>query len=334
MTVLIYENFATESVVIEGLVRSGSLAEMTTQAGLASMTAALLMRGTELRSFEEIYDALESVGAELAFGSGYHNTSFSGQGLVEDLDLLLELVAQSLRQPTFPQAQVEQMRGQIMTGLQMRASDTGQMALLSFREALYQQHPYGRSQRGYDHTIPTITRDHIAHFHRTHFGPKGMIVTIVGAVKAADALAKVEAMFGDWQVSAQQIVATVPDAVRPERVVKTAVSIPDKSQADLVIDKATHSILQEIRKIQNELVSPAELVDSQTYRIGSMPVGLETNGGMADVITDMELYELGLDYLLHYPDLIRDINPERIQAAAQKYLSSEQVVVAVAGPSP
>ncbi len=401
ITVLIYENFVTESVVIEGLVRTGSLAESAAQAGLANMTASLLMHGTETRSFEQIYDALESVGAEVGFSSGYHITSFSGQGLVEDLELLLELIAHSLRQPTFPQAQVEQIRGQIMTGLQMRAGDTGQMALLAFREALYQEHPYGRSQRGYDHTVPTITRDDIADFHRNHFGPKGMIVTIVGAVKAADALAKVEAMLGDWQVPAQQIIAAVPDAARPKMVVKTAVSIPDKSQADLVIglpgprrcvpdyldvslmntilgvfgmmgrigqsvreeqglayyaysrlqgglgptpwmacagvapgniDKATHSILQEIKRIQDEPVSPAELADSQTYRTGSMPVGLETNAGLADVITDMELYELGLDYLLHYPDLIRDITPERIQAAAQKYLSSEQVVVAVAGP--
>ncbi|KAA3663282.1 MAG: insulinase family protein [Chloroflexi bacterium] len=401
ITVLIYENFVTESVVIEGLVRTGSLAEIAAQAGLANMTSALLMRGTNQRSFAQIYDALESVGAEVVFGSGYHHTSFSGQGLVEDLDLLLEVVAQSLRGPTFPAVQVEQLRGQIMTGLQMRASDTGQMALLSFREALYQEHPYGRSQRGYDHTIPTITREDIANFHQRHFGPQGMIVTVVGAVKAAAALAKVEALFGDWQVPAQQVVSSVADVARPERVVKTAVSIPDKSQADLVIglpgprrsvpdyldaslmntilgvfgmmgrigqtvreeqglayyaysrlqgglgptpwmacagvapgdiDKATNSILQEIERIQNELISPEELADSQTYRIGSLPVGLETNAGMADVITDMELYELGLDYLLHYPDLIRDITQERIQTAAQKYLSSEQVVVAVAGP--
>lgn len=401
ITVLIYENFVTESVVIEGLVRTGSLAESAAQAGLASMTSALLMRGTKQRSYEQIYDALESVGAEVMIGSGFHTASFSGQGLVEDLDLLLELVSQSLRYPTFPPAQIEQLRGQIMTGLQMRASDTGQMALLSFREALYQDHPYGRSQRGYDTTIPAITRDQIVEFHQRNFGPQGMIVTVVGAVQAADALAKVEAMFGDWQVPTQQVVAQVADVAWPEKVVKTAVSIPDKSQADLVIglpgprrsvpdyldvslmntilgvfgmmgrigqsvreeqglayyaysrlqgglgpmpwmacagvapgdiDKATYSILQEVRRIQNELVSPEELADSQTYRIGSLPVGLETNAGMADVITDMELYELGLDYLLHYPDLIRDITSERIQAAAQKYLSSEQVVVAVAGP--
>ena len=76
----------------------------------------------------------------------------------------------------------------------------------------------------------------------------------------------------------------------------------------------------------------AELADSQAYRIGSLPVGLETNSGIASVIADMELYNWGLDYLLEYPDLVRAITPERVQAAAQKYLSTEKLGIAVAGP--
>jgi zinc protease len=63
-----------------------------------------------------------------------------------------------------------------------------------------------------------------------------------------------------------------------------------------------------------------------------MPMSLETNSGLADVICDMELYGLGLDFLQQYPDMIRSITAERVQAAAQKYLSSEQLVVSAAGP--
>ena len=63
-----------------------------------------------------------------------------------------------------------------------------------------------------------------------------------------------------------------------------------------------------------------------------MPVGLETNSGIANVIADIELYEWGLDYLLEYPDLVRAITPEQVQAAAQKYLSTEHLGIAVAGP--
>jgi zinc protease len=101
---------------------------------------------------------------------------------------------------------------------------------------------------------------------------------------------------------------------------------PDK------VAQATSSILDEITRIQNEPVPAEELADSQAYRIGSLPVGLETNSGIANVITDMELYDWGLDYLLQSPDLVRSITPDQVQAAAQKYLSREHLGIAVAGP--
>jgi zinc protease len=83
--------------------------------------------------------------------------------------------------------------------------------------------------------------------------------------------------------------------------------------------------------MQNELVSPDELADSQAYRTGSLPVSLETNSNLAGIIGDMAYYDLGLDYLQRYSALIEAITAERIQAAAQKYLSTEQLAIAVAG---
>lgn len=402
ITVLVYENFASQSVIVGGLVRAGALAESADRAGLAGFVASLLMRGTEARAFEQVYEDLEAAGAGLEFGSGRHSTDFAAYSLVEDLDLVLDLLAQSLRHPTFPAVHVEQMRGHIMTGLEIRANDTRRMASLRFHETLYQSHPYGRSSYGYNETISSITRDDIATFHSNYYGPRGMIITIVGAIKAEEALAKVEARFGDWSSTAQKALPPVPPAPRPEKVVQVHVEMADKSQSDIFlglpgplrsvpdyldaslmntilgvfgmmgrigrsvreqqglayyayshldgglgpaawyvsagvapnkVEQAVESVLAEIGRIQNEPVPLDEVADSQAYRTGSMPVGLETNSGLADVICDIELYDLGLDYLQKYPATIHGITAERIQAAARKYLSTEQLVVAVAGAS-
>lgn len=401
LTILAYENFASESVVIEGLVRAGSLGESAEQAGLASFTAALLDRGNERRSFAEIYEALESVGADVSFSGGRHTTDFGASGLVEDVDLTLGLLADSLRRPTFPPAQVEQMRGQILTGLVIRANDTGRMAQLAFNDLLYPDHPYGRSSSGYEHTIQTISRADILDFHRRFYGPQGMILTIVGAIKAEEAVERVTAVFADWRNPHQQPLPAAPPAPRPDSLRRVHVPMPDKAQADLIlglpgplraapdyldaslmntilgvfgmmgrigqsvreekglayyaysqlqgglgpspwiaaagvapddIEGAIAAIRAEISRIQQEPVPVEELADSQAYRIGSMPVGLETNSGLSSIICDMELYDLGLDFLLRFPDLIREITPERVRAAAQKYLSTEQLAIAVAGP--
>lgn len=401
ITILAYENFATESIVVEGLLRAGSLAEPADKAGLAAFTTALLDRGTEQRTFTEIYEAVEAVGADISFSGGRHTVGVGASGLVEDSDLMLALLAESLRQPTFPAAQVAQVRNQILTGLVMRANDTGRMARLAFHELLYPDHPYGRSSSGYPETIQAIRREDIVEFHRRYFGPQGMIITMVGALTGAEAVAKATAVFGDWRNPEQQPLPVVPPATRPSARRYRHVPMPDKAQADLIlglpgpsraatdyldaslmntilgvfgmmgrigqvvreekglayyaysylqgglgpspwyaaagvapeaVPAATAAILAEIERLQQEPPSFEELADSQAYRTGSMPVGLETNSGLADVITDLELYGLGLNYLQRFPDLIREITPERIQAAAQKYLSVAHLAVAVAGP--
>jgi zinc protease len=402
ITVLIFENFASESIVIEGLIRAGTLGESPAKAGLANFTAAMLMRGTQKRTFAEIYEDLESVGADVGFSSGYHTTTFSASSLVEDLDLVLDVLAQSLRQPTFPSEQMEQVRGQIMTGLYMRANDTRRMASLAFNELLYPDHPYGRSSAGYLESVPAINQKDIADFHAAYYGPRDLIIALVGAIKAEEALAKVTSTLGDWQRPQQQELPPLPAARRPDELLRTHVHMPEKTQADIIlglpgplrsapdyldaslmntilgvfgmmgrigksvreeqglayyaysrlqgglgpspwyasagvapdkVEQTIASIQQEVARIQNELVPAEELADSQAYRTGSMPVSLETNSGLADIITDIELYELGLDYLQRYPAMIRAITPERIQTAAQKYLSTEQVAIAVAGPA-
>ncbi|UCC51382.1 MAG: insulinase family protein [Anaerolineaceae bacterium] len=401
ITILVYENFNSQSVVIEGIVRAGALQESTEKAGLAVFTADMLMRGMQGLDFDQTFELLESCGASLDFGGGRHLTQFSGHCLVEDVDLVLDLLVRALRTPLFPEPQIERLRGQILTGLKIRENDTQRMASLGFMETLYKDHPYGRSVHGYDASIVSITRDDLVDFYRHHFGPEGMIVAIVGAIRSEVALATIVDVLGDWNSAKQQPIPQVPEMPRPVTVVKKEITMPGKTQVDLVmglpgpcraapdylhaslmntilgefgmmgrigqnlreeqglayyasshlagglgptpwsanagaapedVEDAVDGIKLEIMRMQNELVVPSELADCQSYRAGSLPVSLETNTAIADTMVDMELYDLGLDFLQRFPDLIHSIGAEQIQAAAQKYLSSEQLVVAMAGP--
>jgi zinc protease len=101
---------------------------------------------------------------------------------------------------------------------------------------------------------------------------------------------------------------------------------PDK------VEQAIDSILHEIDRLRNEPLPADDLADSQAYRTGSLPVGLETNSALAGTITDMEFHELGLDYLQLLPDKIQAMTPASVQAAAARYLSTDSLAIAVAGP--
>ena len=86
---LVRSNFNSPSVVIGGYLPCGSLFDPDEKLGLADFTATALLRGTEKRDFQQIFDALESVGANLSFGGGAHTAGFTGRSLTEDLPLLL-----------------------------------------------------------------------------------------------------------------------------------------------------------------------------------------------------------------------------------------------------
>jgi zinc protease len=235
LVVLVRENHTSPAVVVDGDLRTGALWEPREKAGLADFTTAALMRGTEARAFGEIYEAIESVGASLGISSGTHTSSVYGKSLAEDLSLLLEMAADALRRPTFPPEQVERLRGELLTRLAMRDNNTRVRADQAFYELAYPNHPYSIDEEGYPETLRAITRDDLVDFHRRHFGPRGMILTIVGAIRAEAAVALVERYFGDWDNPDQPGEPPLPPVSQPGTVLTRRVPMPGKIQSDLIL---------------------------------------------------------------------------------------------------
>ena len=401
MTVLVKENFSSPSVVIDGLLRAGAADDPIGKEGVSAFTSHMVMRGTGRRTFAQIYEEIEAVGATVDVSSSINVTSFGAKSLAEDLPLVADILADVLQHPAFPESEMEKERGEVLTDLQERANNTRRMASLAFRELIYPaDHPYRRSVQGYAETVAAITRDELIDYYRSAYGAQGLIVTIVGAVKAADALRIWEDHFGAW-IGAQVDRGVPPAAPRLTERREKRVDIPGKSQSDLVlgfvgparsapdyldarmansilgvfglygrlgarvrekgglayysysqlegglgpgawqviagldpanVDKAIPLIQAEIQRMIETKVTARELKDNKSYMVGSMPIGLETNDGVAGVILDMELYGLGLDYLVNYPDFINAISVASVQSAAQKYLDAENFALAVAGP--
>jgi zinc protease len=97
-------------------------------------------------------------------------------------------------------------------------------------------------------------------------------------------------------------------------------------------EKATDLIFKEIERFTSELVSEEELADSQSNFVGSMPLSLESNGGVAEALMTIERFNLGMDYYRHFPDEVRSVTREQVRRAAAHYLPADKLAVAVAGP--
>jgi zinc protease len=97
-------------------------------------------------------------------------------------------------------------------------------------------------------------------------------------------------------------------------------------------EKATDLIFKELARFTDELVTEEELSDSQSNFIGSMPLSLETNGGVAEALLNVERHKLGLDYYRRFPDEIKAITRQQIRDAAARYLPNDKMAIAIAGP--
>lgn len=400
LVVLVHENHTNPSLVLSGYLRGGSLLETPAQSGLASFTASMLRRGTINRSFADINESLEAVGASFGVGSGRHITDFGGKCLSEDLPLLLDIMTDVLTNPIFPEEHVDKVRGQVLTGLQERDNDTRSMASLTFHQLLYgADHPYGRSLAGERETVTGITRLDMVDFYRRTYGPVGGVLVVVGDVQTDQLLAQLEQLLGGWHHP--PVTASLPPVTAPNDIVRRSVPIAGKTQTDIVlgwlgpqrddpdyyavslantilgrfgmmgrlgenvrekqglayyaysavesgegpgawmaaagvnpanVERTISSVLEEIVRLRDEPIPQEELADSQAFMTGIVPLRLETNQGVADTISDMEHFSLGLDFLKHYPTFINQLTAAQLQAAVRRFLDPAQYALAIAGP--
>lgn len=401
ITILSRSNFNSPSVVVSGYFEAGALFDPDEKLGLAEYTAAALMRSTMNRTFDEIYQALESAGASLGFSTGVHKSGFNGRSLAEDLPLLLEILSEALMMPIFPKGEMEKLRAQLLTGLAIRAEDTSDMASMVFNQILFKDHPYSRPEDGYPETIQSIKRADLVKFHREHYGPRGLVMAIVGAVEPAEAGKHVRRVLGGWQVSGQKQAPELPSLKSLKKTVSKHHRIRGKSQSDLIIGtngpmrrdpefmsasignnilgqfgmmgrigdvvreksglayyaysslsaglgpgswevsaginpqnvkKASALITDELKRFVQEGVTEGELADTKANFIGRLPLSLESNGGVASALLNIERHNLGLDYYRRYSDLVNEVTAEDVLTTARKYIDPEKLAIAMAGP--
>jgi len=198
--------------------------------GTASLAMNMLDEGTAKRTSLQISDELATLGASLGTGSNLDVSSVSLTTLKDKLDPALDIYADVILNPSFPEADFARLQKlQIARIAQEKASPVG-MALRVFPRLLYGAgHPYAIpfTGSGYADTVAKITRADLVKFHKTWFKPSGATLIVVGDTTLAEIKPKLETLFKGWaagQAPAKKIPA-VPIAG------KSVVYIMDKPGA-------------------------------------------------------------------------------------------------------
>ena len=235
ITVLSRANFNSPTLSIKGYLHSGSLFDPPGKLGVSYLTAFGLMTGTEHHDFQSLYNEVESVGASLSFSAGTLTSSFSAHCLSEDLSLVLGLIAECLQSPTFPQKEFNRQKNQMLTALAIRAQDTSAMASLLFDKIVYANHPYQHPEEGYIETVQAIEQQDLVDFYQRTYGPNNLAIVIVGAVEPQLAVDAVNTALGGWSNPDQEPLADIPSIQPLKKSIRDSITIPGKSQADIVM---------------------------------------------------------------------------------------------------
>ena len=167
--------------------------------GLSVLTGDCLEGGTAKRTGVELAEALETIGAGLSVGTGWDSTTVSLSCMADRLDDAMGLLAEVLTQPTFPDDEVERIRGQRLAAIRQREMDPVAIATTASRRLTYAEGvPYGRPLGGTAESVGPFSPNAAAGFVAARYRPQGSGLVVVGDVDAGQVRSLVETHFGEW----------------------------------------------------------------------------------------------------------------------------------------
>ncbi|HKX82755.1 MAG TPA: pitrilysin family protein [Pyrinomonadaceae bacterium] len=177
--------------------RTGSSNEPEKKTGVASITSQLLDDGTTTRSAGDIANQLQSIGANIGSFSGWDSTTVSLQTLTKNLDKGIEIYADVVQNPAFPEKEVESLRGRLLVGLRQQKSNPNAISDVVYNKVLYGSHAYGRSNT--EASLKAISRNDFVGYYGSTYRPNNATLIVVGSFDKLALKAQLEKAFGGWK---------------------------------------------------------------------------------------------------------------------------------------
>ena len=214
-------------ISFQAWIRGGSLTDPPGKEGVASLTADLIRKGAGRRSANEIASAADGVGGYFASGGGLQASWVVGEFMARDQALMLELLADVLLRPTFPESEFQKLKEQTIESF-AAAKDNPASVIGQYGAALvFGGHPYARPAAGDEETVKAITREDVLRSYRDHFGGDRLILVLVGDFDARSMEGILRRIYGSWRKAA----TALPVVAAPRRGVGRRVLLIDKPDA-------------------------------------------------------------------------------------------------------
>ncbi len=179
-------------------IQSGLAVDPAEKAGLAQFVVDLAQEGTTTRPSEQLKREVFALGANLTGFAGQDSSTFQVRGLNGTLPQMLAIVADVVRNPTFPQGEHDLMKANTAQRLQAQTASPQFVNNKMFRQTLFGAHPYARTGVTPE-TLPAIDRASIVSFQQTYYRPNNAFLVVVGDVAPEAVFEAAEKAFGGWE---------------------------------------------------------------------------------------------------------------------------------------
>ncbi len=191
------------SVNLEMKLRYGDEASLTNKPALASLTAAMLERGTKTRSYSQIRDAFDKAKAQVRIYGGGQSTSVTIQTAKENLPTVLAVVLDCLRNPTFPTSEFEKLKQERLAGLETRKQDPQALAF-NLANRLSEPYPKGHpfetlSFEDEITAIKVLKVEDVRAFYKTFYGGQAATLAVIGSFDEAALRKSVKSELASWK---------------------------------------------------------------------------------------------------------------------------------------
>jgi zinc protease len=371
--------------------------EPPAETGLAHLVGDCLDEGTRKRNGVRLAEAVEALGAVLEGSASGGSIAGPAEVAPRALDLLVETVTQ----PSFPPREVARVKNEVATEIQADLDDPRTVASQRFRKEVFGEHPSGRPPRGTLPALAKLTPARLRSFHAKWFRAGRGYFAAAGPAPVEQTLDQLEKLARRFAPGVNAHATLTPPSLPPERrdlhlpmrreQVHVFVGHPGIRRVDpdyyalLVMDhvlgtgpgftsriarklrdemglcysvnasitstageepgcfaayigtspehrqKAIDGFVREIEKIRAEPPTAQELRDVQEYLIGSVVFTYERNSNLVRYAVRCLRFDLGLDFMLRYPELIRSVTTEDVLRVARTHLHPERVVIVSAG---
>jgi zinc protease len=236
---LVLENHATPTLALRGSLRAGSYFEPRDKPGLARLTADMLARGTRRRTKLELAGDLEACGAELSFAPDPFAVNIAGRALAKDMPLLLDTLAEELREPSFPADELEKLKQQTIAAIQEQQASTRARAYERLTQLLFDPaNPfYQHAGERLIESIAAITVEDVRRFYAERYGGRSLILAVAGAVDAIEVQGRFRAAFGAF-AGPEDVEVSVTDEGRSTAAGHEVVLLKDKANVDVMLGTA------------------------------------------------------------------------------------------------